>query len=234
MNNAISFIHLNVHSSFSKGWGTGSIEALCRSAINMGMNTFALTDTNSLYGLIFYLETAREMGIRPIVGSEITTDNSRAVLLVKDREGYSNLCRTISARKCHKDFELIDFLRAHRKGLIVLSDDFRLLKVLKRDSSSDIYVEMSPGYNMQKCLAFSRDSRIPPVATNRVFLTGKDQFELHRVLRAVNLNSKLSRLKKDDYCREHNFFNSARSMIDQFPHAPDSITNTIKIAEQCM
>ncbi len=230
----MNFIHLHVHSSFSKGWGIGSIEELCHSAIDMGMNTFALTDTNGLYGLIFYLEAAREMGISPIVGSEIITDNSRAVLLVKDREGYSNLCRIISARKCHKNFELIDSLRVHRKGLIVISDDFRLLKALKRDSNRDIYVEMSPGYSMHKCLAFSRDSKIPPVATNRVFLTSKDQFELHRVLRAVDLNSKLSRLKKDDYCMEHNFFNSSQSMIDQFPHVPDAINNTVKIAEQCM
>ena len=66
----------------------GSIEELCQAAVNLGMNTFALTDTNGLYGLIFYLETAREMGIQPIVGSEITTDSNRAVLLVKDRKGY--------------------------------------------------------------------------------------------------------------------------------------------------
>ncbi len=228
------FIHLHVHSSFSKGWGMGSIEELCRSAINMGMNSFALTDTNGLYGFIFYLEAALEMGIRPIAGSEITTGNSRAVLLVKDREGYSNLCRIISARKCHEDFELIESLRAHRKGLIIFSDDFRLLKTLKRDSNRDIYVEMSPGYNMHKCLAFARASKLPPLATNRVYLIDSNQFQLHRILRAVDLNTKLSRLKREDCCMEHNFFNSAQSMIDQFPHAPDAVINTIKVAEQCM
>ena len=230
----MNFIHLHVHSSFSKGWGTGSPEELCRSALNMGMNSFALTDTNGLYGLIFYLETARELGISPIVGSEITTDNERAVLLVKDREGYSNLCRIISARKCHRDFELIGALKAYRKGLIIFSDDFRLLKTLKRDSSRDIYVEMSPGYNMHKCLAFARESKLPPLATNRVYLVKKEQFRLHRVLRAVDLNSKLSRLKREDCCGGHNFFNSEQSMIDQFPHAPDAVNNTLKVAEQCM
>jgi len=130
----MSFIHLNVHSSYSIGWGVSSIEELCRSALSMNMSSFALTDTNCLYGLIFFLETARDMGIRPIVGSEIRTDNRRAVLLVKDRKGYSNLCRIISGRKCHTDFDLIDSLQVHRKGLIVFSDDFRLLKALKHES----------------------------------------------------------------------------------------------------
>jgi len=230
----MSFIHLNTHSSYSKGWGIGSIEDLCLSAKNVGMHSLALTDTNGLYGLIFFLETAREMGIRPIVGSEIITNDSRAVLLVKDREGYANLCRIISDRKCHINFDLINSLQRYRKGLIVFSDDFRLLKALNRDSKSDLYVEISPGYSMHKCLAFSRDSKIPPLATNRIVLSRKDQFQLHRILRAIDLNSKISRLKRDDCCREHNFFNSAQSMIDQFPHAPEAITNTIEVAERCM
>lgn len=236
MNNAyiMNFIHLNTHSSFSKGWGIGSVANLCQSANAFGMESFALTDTNNLYGLIFFLEAAREAGIQPIVGSEILTDNNRAVLLVKDREGYANLCRIISDRKCHNDFDFIVSLKKYRQGLIILSDDFRLLKSLKHDSNRDIYVEMSPGYDMHKCLAFSRASQIPPVATNRVFFTEKKQFQIHRVLRSIDLNSKLSRLKRDDCCRDHNFFNSAPSMIDQYPHAPEAISNTIEVSNQCM
>ncbi|MFC1825499.1 DNA polymerase III subunit alpha, partial [Thermodesulfobacteriota bacterium] len=34
--------------------------------------------------------------------------------------------------------------------------------------------------------------------------------------------------------REHNFLNSPRTMIDQFPHAPIAIANTLKIAESCL
>ena len=91
------FVHLNVHSHYSKGWGVGTIEALCRTAKNLGIKKLALTDTNGLYGLIFFLQTAREMGIKPIVGSELLSDGLRAVLLVKSWAGYANLSRIISA-----------------------------------------------------------------------------------------------------------------------------------------
>jgi len=67
---------------------------------------------------------------------------------------------------------------------------------------------MSPGYNMAGCYAFSRKSGIPPLATNRVCLIREDQFPLHRILRAVALNSKLSRLRCQDICQEHNFLNA--------------------------
>jgi error-prone DNA polymerase len=187
-----------------------------------------------LYGLIFFLQTARETGIRPIVGSEIRSNNHRAILLVRSQKGYANLCRIISDRNCHKDFDLINALRERREGLVTFSDDFRLLKALKKGSMEDLFVEMSPGYNMHKCLAFSRASGIPPLATNRVYMVAKDQFKFHRILRAVDMNSKLSRLQGEGICREHNFLNSQQSMIDQFPHAPEAIENSVRVGERCM
>jgi len=228
------FIHLNVHSHYSKGWGIGTIEELCRTAKTQGIKKLALTDTNGLYGLIFFLQTAMEMGIEPVVGSEILSDGHRAVLMVKNRRGYANLSRIISARHCNRHFDLIRTLREKREGLIVFSDDAKLLKALKRDSMEDLFVEMSPGFQMATCYAFSRKTGIPPVATNRIYFVRKDQFRLHCILRAVSLNSKLSRLTRDDTCREHNFMNASRDMIDQFPHAPVAIENTLKIAESCL
>jgi error-prone DNA polymerase len=228
-----SFVHLNVHSHYSKGWGMGSIEELCRSVKEQGMDRLALTDTNGLYGLLYFIQTAKEIGIQPIVGSELATDKHRAVLLTRNREGYANLCRIISDRHCHQGFDLIKSLKERREGLIIFSDDFMLLKALKRDSKEDLFVEMSPGYNMASCYAFSRTSGIPPLATNRVYLIKADQFPLHRILRAVALNSKLSRLRYEDTCREHNFLNAPQPMIDQFPHASRAIRNTLEVAERC-
>jgi error-prone DNA polymerase len=228
------FVHLNVHSHYSAGWGMGTVEELCRAAKALGMDRFALTDTNGLYGLVYFIEAAQESGLRPIVGSEIVTDGHRAVLLVRSHEGYANLCRIISARQCHQDFDLIKSLKEWREGLIVFSDDVTLLKVLKKDSAEDLFVEMSAGYNMAGSYAFSRQSGIPPLATNRVCLLGKDQFPLHRVLRAVALNTKLSRLTYDDTCREHNVLNSPQAMIDQFPHAPGAVLRTMEVADRCL
>ena len=228
------FVHLNVHSHYSRGWGIGTIEELCQSAKQQGMDRLALTDTNGLYGLVYFIQTAREMGIQPIVGSELTSDEHRAVLLVRNHEGYANLCRIISDRQCHQDFDPIKSLRERREGLTIFSDDFTLLKALKRDAIEDLFVEMSPGYNMAGCYAFSRKSGIPPLATNRVYLIRADEFALHRILRAVALNSKLSRLGCGDTCQEHNFLNAPQSMIDQFPHAPRAIFNTLGVAERCL
>jgi len=227
------FIHLNVHSHYSRGWGIGTVEEICQTARDLGIKRLALTDTNGLYGVIFFVQTAKEMGIDPIVGSELLSDGRRAVLLAKNPEGYANLSHIVSDCHCHQDFDLIEVLRQRRQGIIIFSDDFKLLKALRRDAIQDLFVEMSPGYQMARCYAFSRKTEIPPVATNRVYVVKKDRFRLHLILRAISLNTKLSRLTPTDICRAHNFLNSPHDMIDQYPHAPTAISNTIRIADSC-
>jgi error-prone DNA polymerase len=226
------FVHLNVHSDYSRGWGVASIESLCRRARSLGLDRLALTDTNGVYGLVFFVQRAKEMGITPIVGSELLCDGRRAVLLVKNAQGYANLCHIISARHCHAAFDPVRAISERRRGLIIFSDDFTLLKALKHDSTKDLFVEMSPGYQMSRCHAFSRKSGIPLLATNRVYMAEKNQFRLHTILRAMSLNTKLSRLAEADLCREYNFLNAPHHMADQYPHAPEAVDNTLKVAEQ--
>jgi len=58
----MSFIHLNVHSDYSRGWGLGTIEELCGAARDLGMKRLALTDTNGLYGLVFFCQNGERDG----------------------------------------------------------------------------------------------------------------------------------------------------------------------------
>ena len=80
------FTHLHTHSYYSFCRGTSSIEELCLATKQRGMEFLALTDTNGLYGLIWFLQIAKEMGIKPIIGADIVTKDQRALLLVKDRD----------------------------------------------------------------------------------------------------------------------------------------------------
>src|SRR5262245_19227837 len=60
------------------------------------MDALALTDTNGLYGVVWFLGAARAAGLRPIVGAEAQYGPDRAVVLVRDREGYAGLCRLLT------------------------------------------------------------------------------------------------------------------------------------------
>ena len=50
---ASPFAHLHVHSHYSLMRGVDTLEALAQAARERGMDRFALTDTNALYGFVF-------------------------------------------------------------------------------------------------------------------------------------------------------------------------------------
>ena len=227
------FAPLHVHSSFSPGWGVHGVEELCAAARAMGLRRLALTDRNGLYGIPRFLEAARAAGLAPIIGAEALAGDHRAVLLARDAEGYGNLCRLLSELHCRSDFDLPAALARYRRGLIILTDHAAVLAPLRRPSPEGLFVELSPGHGMHRALALARELRLPPVATSRATLLAEQDLELHRVLRAVALNTKLSRLPAGQSAGSGDRLLNPAAFADHFPHCPEALENAARIAGQC-
>jgi len=228
-----SFVPLHVHSSFSPAWGLHHPEKLCMAARNTGISCMALTDRNGLYGIPHFIQCAREAGIAPIIGTEAVTDDHRAVLLVRDQTGYENLCRLLSDLHCRKDFDLPSAIARYRNGLCVLTDDARILRPLKSVSPEDLFVELSPGHQMHRALALARNTGLPPVATTRALFLDPEDHALHRVLRAIHMNTSLSRLTPSDIAGERDLLLHPERIADHFPHCPEAMENTTLVASRC-
>jgi len=70
--------------------GVNSVEALCAAAIRQGASALALTDVNGLYGAIRFIQAARDVGLRPLLGAELTHCSHRTVALARTAAGYAN------------------------------------------------------------------------------------------------------------------------------------------------
>lgn len=228
-----SFVQLHVHSSYSPMAGIPSLPALCLAAQQQQASALALTDTNGLYGIIRFIELAREAGLRPIIGTELVHHGHRAVLLARSADGYANLCRLLSARHCDADFNVTRAVRTYRHGLIILSGDLETMQQWKHDSREDLFVELTPGAMMHQALAFSRAAELPPVATTRAHFLDPAHHALHRVLRAIALNTTLSRLPADACAAPTQWFMPLPELTRQFPHVPHALENTSRIADRC-
>lgn len=193
----------------------------------------ALTDTNGLYGAIRFVEHAKQLRLRPILGAELTTDDHRAVLLAKTPDGYANLCRVLSERHCNPSFDVLAAVSRYREGLITFTDDEAALMAWAKDSRQDLYVELTPGPAMHDTLLFSHRIDLPPVATNRVYFADQAGFATHRLLRTIALNTTLSRLPKEACCSPSQWLIPPARMASQFPHVPDALENSVRIAEAC-
>ena len=212
--------------------GTAGLESLCRRTRELGMDTLAVTDTNGLYGLILFLQIAEEAGIRPIVGAEVVTDEERAVLLVRDRAGYAALCRILTRRHTEDDFVLSRDLESADPGLVILSDTIPLLSRLK--GRDDVYVELAGGRPNRSLIDLSRSENIPPVATNGVYFLTPQEHRFHALLRAIDLNTKLSRIPLDETAPPSAYLQSPEEMAARFPHIPEALENAHIIAEKCV
>lgn len=227
------FVHLHVHSDYSPMRGVSSLEELCVSAQRQGMPAMGLTDTNGLYGAIRFIELAKQHSLRPILGTELTTDGHRAVLLVKTHEGYANLCRLLSKRHCDPTFDFFASIAHYRSGLILITDEKEALAAWAKESQEDLYAELTPGPAMYHTLLFCRRTGLPPVATNRTHFAKPEGFETHRLLRAIALNTTLSRLPAHACCASTQWLIPPARMAAQFPHVPAALENTVRIAETC-
>src|ERR1051326_350376 len=91
------YVELHACSAFSFLRGGSFPEQLAETAAELKMPAMALLDRNGVYGAQRFAVAAREHGVRPIVGAELTMeDGSILPVLVKNRRGYENVCELLT------------------------------------------------------------------------------------------------------------------------------------------
>ncbi|MCK6528187.1 DNA polymerase III subunit alpha [Myxococcota bacterium] len=131
-----SFVHLHVHTQYSLLQATAGPKAVLKKAKELGQPAVAITDQGNLFGGVEFFKAAKDAGVHPVIGVEVyvaagsrfdksSKDHGNLVLLVRDAEGYRNVCKLVTAGyfdgfhyKPRIDFEL---LSQHAAGLIALS-----------------------------------------------------------------------------------------------------------------
>src|SRR5438067_6488949 len=93
----MSYCELHCCSAFSFLRGGSFPEQLAHTAAELEMPAIALLDGNGVYGAQRFSVAAREHGVRPIIGAELSMeDGSTLPVLVENRIGYKNLCELLT------------------------------------------------------------------------------------------------------------------------------------------
>ncbi len=228
-------IPLTARSHYSLMWGVGSAAALCRAARRLGYGRLALTDTDNLYGLWPFLRACRREGIVPIVGAEITepAGRRRAVCLVKDAGGYANLCRLITRRHTAGDFTLETDLPRLAAGLVALTSDAALLAAWHAagvDAAAAMPRRPLPAGHRLRCTAARLG--VPAVATPGSFFLHPDDVGVHRLLRAIDNNTVLSRLSPGDTAPADAWLGGPGEYARRFAPCPEALAAACALAER--
>ncbi len=272
-----NFVHLHVHTQYSLLDGAIRFSDLLDKAREYHMPALSITDHGNMFGTIEFYQKARNAGIKPIIGCEmylsptsrfdkeshggIKATNHHLVLLAKNKAGYQNLLKLVSAAyregfyyRPRIDKEL---LKDHNEGLIalsaclhgevptaVLSGNAEKARELVEEYSTifdnnRFYLELQEnGIADQKIvnnglIEISKEMSIPLVATNDCHYLNKADAKAHEVLLCIQTGKTMSAPDRMHFTTDEFHFKSPEEMTKAFAHVPEAISNTIAIAEQC-
>ena len=100
-----SFVHLQVHSEYSILDGIVRIKPLVAALGEQHMRAVAITDHNNLFAAVKFYRAARQAGIKPILGADVTIadeqQQTKVTLLCQNNQGYLNLMALLSSAYQH-------------------------------------------------------------------------------------------------------------------------------------
>ena len=93
----MKYVELHACSAFSFLRGGAFPEQLAEVAAELEMPAIALCDRDGVYGVQRFSVAAREHGVRPIIGAELSMEDGAILpVLVQNRTGYKNLCELLT------------------------------------------------------------------------------------------------------------------------------------------
>lgn len=135
----MKFTHLHTHTEYSLLDGEASIGKLVSQVKELGMDSCAITDHGSMYGVADFWRECKKQGIKPIIGCEvyvaprtrfdkvhdIDNKNFHLILLAENQTGYKNLMYLVSKANTEGFYYRprvdFDLLKERHEGIIALS-----------------------------------------------------------------------------------------------------------------
>ncbi len=253
----MTYVELHAKSAFSFLESSALPEALAERAAQLGYPALAVVDRDGVYGAPRFYRAAARLGVRPLVGAEVTmADGFRLPLLVEDRTGYQNLCRLLTAAKLRAPKGTASAtwqdLEPHAQGLVCLTGgDEGPFGNLPRESWAEVldglvgmfgragvYVELQRHHDRNQearnhaLVDLASRARLPVVATNGVTHIGIEDRPLLDVLTSIRHGVPLDRAGRLLAANAERRFKSLAEMARLFADHPEAMANTVVLADR--
>lgn len=222
-------------SYFSFNYGTFATEELVRAGVEAGATTLTLTNINSTCDAWDFVQFCGQHGIKPILGAEIRNDNTLLyILIAANNKGFRRVNEFLSG-----------YLRDKRP----FPTPATLEPVFHE--SEDGFIIYPLGSKDPGSLGSNERIGVLPTEVNRllklplascpdkwvvrqpVTVQNKTYYNLHRLLRAIDRNTLLTKLTPEDLASPHEYFVPQVEMLTAFRQYPALITNTYRLIDAC-
>ncbi len=224
-------MYLNCHSYYSFRYGTIAEKELLRIAQEHGIQ-LALTDINNTSACLDFIRRAQPFNIRPIIGIDFRNGAQQLYVgLAKNNKGFQNLNSFLSHHSENK--LLIPEQAPHIEDAAIIYP-FKQLEFLDKEILlPNEYIGIS--VNDINRFRFSKwKSKLDKcVVLQTVSFRNKKDFNTHRLLRAIDKNTLLSKLEKTEQGSLTDTFIPPAELKQFFKDLPEVIKNTEQLMEEC-
>jgi len=231
-------IPLHVHSNNTFLNGTIPVEKLLARAKDYNLPALALTDTNSMHGIVQFYKIAVENKIKPIIGcviNSLAVEKEYVILLAKNSKGYSELCKIITSRKLNDDFSIENLLQQKMNNFFIVTPNIRLINGLQ--SRENVFIELVASKrernNNRKRYQFALEKGFKFVVTNPINFLDEKDYLLHKTLTAIRLRTTIDNLQPEELADEEFFFKKPESIEREWEKLSEALTNSELIAKEC-
>jgi error-prone DNA polymerase len=251
-NESARFAELNCLTNFSFLQGASHPDELVHRAIQLNYSALAITDRNSLAGVVRAHAAAKPASLKLLIGTEVTPDDgSPAVLLAMHRSGYGRLSRllTVGKRRAPKGECQLSFtdVADHAEGLLacVLLDtegpEHQIDDLHRwRETFGDrcyILGQLRHGphddWLLRRYQQVARETDLPLVASNGVLYHDSSRRYLHDVLTAIRRGGTVAEPGSHRSPNGDRHLKSGDELRSLFAACPAAVEKTLEIAGRC-
>ncbi|WP_281323458.1 DNA polymerase III subunit alpha [Flavobacterium aestivum] len=221
-------MYLNCHSFHSLRYGTIPLQELVEQAAQFGVTEMALTDINTVTGIYDFIKACEVFNIKPLVGIDFRNSCKQLYVgLAKNSDGIAEMNRLLT-RHNFEDKMLPNQAPDFENTFIIYPFD-NVPKQLQENEYIGITAEqLSKLYNP------TWKNRINKmVVLQSITYRTKEEFNLHKILRAIDLNIIGTKLTEANHCKISEVMLPVENLVSKFRDYPVIVENTKKIIAQC-
>ena len=196
------------------------------------VKAIALTDINNTSGCLNFIRLASDCGIKPIVGIDFRNGNDSCFVgIAKNNEGYRELNSYLSFY-LHNKLPIPKSAPQLENSYVIYpfsSVSISLAESLKENAFIGVAVHDIPKLRMSKLIRHQQKLVIQQTVTFR----NKRDFNSHRLLRAIDNNTLLSKVNPNEQANEKEIMLPLDELVKAFEEFPLLIKNTERIVDNC-
>ncbi len=220
---------LNCHSYFSLRYGALSEKEILETAIALGYDQVVLTDINSTSGCLNFLRLAESMPIDAHIGIDFRNGvEQQYVGIPLNHDGYLELNDFLSFH-LHEKKEFPRWAPPFKNALVIYpySDKVSDKRILEDHEYLGIDL------NQLNRLDFIKDRKDKIVLLHSASFRHKRDYNTHRLLRAIDNNTLLSKLPQTEQASSEDKWIDATEMREKLSDFPEILSKTTEIINQC-